>query len=97
MDNIRYGKFDHAEYLKLHPDVARANVAPYEHFKRHGIQEMRKIAANNNGVISIGLWSDPGYLIRHPDVGNPARWKKSGWDHYVEYGYAEDRDIAVSI
>lgn len=97
MSNIRYGKFDHGEYLKLHQDVAKANVAPWEHYKTYGIKEMRKIAVNDSGVISIGIWNDQGYLARHPDVGNPARWGKSGWAHYLEYGYNEGRDIAVSV
>lgn len=89
------GKFDGSEYLELYPDVAKANVAPWEHYKNFGNKEMRKVPVNDNGKIKVGLWNDQGYLAYNTDVGTPSRWGKSGWQHYIEYGRNEERNIVI--
>lgn len=89
------GNFDESEYLKLHPDVANANVDAWLHYKEHGNYEMRKIAVNNHGRIKTGIWNEHGYLQYNTDVGTPSRWNRSGWEHYVNHGHGEGRNIAI--
>lgn len=63
--------------------------------RNNGNKELRKVAVNDNGNIRIGTWYDQGYLTYHKDVGTPTRWGKSVWQHYVEYGHNEKRNIVI--
>jgi hypothetical protein len=72
--------FDGRWYLAHYPDVRRWRIAPYRHYRRHGVLEGR----NPNAYFDT-LW----YLQRYPDV---ARLKMDPLDHYLRHGAAEGRD-----
>jgi hypothetical protein len=72
--------FDRQYYLTTYPDVARAQVHPERHYRRHGIREGR-----NPSHFFHTSW----YLGTYPDVTSRSR---NPLDHYYFHGGYESRD-----
>lgn len=73
------GLFDEIWYLAHYPDVAKADIAPWDHYLSYGASEGRDPSP---------LFSTNAYLENNPDV------KEGGHNplvHFINYGHAEDR------
>lgn len=80
--------------MNQNPDVRQAGVDPLTHYLNNGHGEFRNIGVRDaNNRLFTGKWSDLGYVARNIDID--VRWDASGWQHYKQYGYNENRDICV--
>lgn len=84
------GKFDESFYYRLHPDVKKAGVKAWDHYKSSGYKEGR--AACTAGS-QCGQFSPDYYLWLYPDVVNAGA---GAWPHYAQSGYTEGRELCVT-
>lgn len=77
--------FDRDFYLRTNPDVAAADVDPYQHFLRYGWREGR----NPNVVFNTRY-----YLDTNPDV---AAAQVDPLGHYMTFGWREGRDPSTAF
>jgi hypothetical protein len=84
------GKWDSAAYLRIHPDVAKAGMDAWHHYKTYGYNERRTIAITTG---QQGKWDSNGYLQSHPDV---AKAGMDAWSHFTQWGKTENRDISLT-
>ena len=76
----RHPLFDAEWYERRYPDVSRARLRGYRHYRRHGLSERR----NPNAFFDT-RW----YLEQNPDVHDRGI---DPIDHYLLYGWREGRD-----
>jgi len=77
--------FDTAYYLAHNPDVAAANVDPYQHFMTYGWREGR----NPNAMFDLAY-----YARQNPDV---AAAGVNLLSHFEQYGWREGRDPSLAF
>ncbi len=89
------GAWNGPGYLALHPDAARVNMDPWDHYRRHGHVEGRPLSVTTfEGDVVSGIWSSDGYLFLHGDVADAGM---DAWEHFAKHGWNENRDIVVSV
>jgi len=81
--------FNTKEYLAKYEDVAKAGVNPFTHYTTHGQAEGR---APNGTFPALAEFDWQTYLNSNPDLGiEGITTKEAAYDHYITFGYAENR------